>query len=136
LLLIGFAGELAGFAGCVVSDTRSPAFAGEADEPAVLHQHFRPTLELRWKHREMVASLLKLPEVPAGENDGARRCAFGHRRVGVLEQQALVCNAIKRGRLDPWRAVNSSVGSPVIGDGEKNVRPSGRLGGSSEWQQD
>ncbi len=91
----------------------------------VVVEHFTPPLHarvaLRLEHRFHALA-------QCGQARGPRGRAFGHRRVGVLEEQSFAGDAVEGGRLHPTRAVGTRVRTPVVGDGKENVRARGFRG--------
>ncbi len=122
VLVEGFAGDEAGFAGGVVGDARAPAFAGDAHVPAFFGKDFGPAFEFGGEHGHVIAGFFELPSVAPGEHDGAGGGAFGDGGVGVFEEQPFFGDAVKGGCRNPRGAIGSCVRTPVVGDGEEDVR--------------
>ena len=90
LLLPRRAGDLPGFAVGIPRETRPPAFAGVTGSVAVGLQQLDPATKLSRENRHVVASVLQLPRVAAGQDDRAGRRALGVRSVGTLKQNTLL----------------------------------------------
>ena len=128
LLLPRSAGDLPGLAVGVPCEARPPAFAGVTGGVAVGLQQLDPAAKLGRENRHVVAGILQLPRIATGQDDRAGWRALGVRSVGTLKQNTLLGQAIKVGCAHPVASVHASMAKrPVVGDGEKNVRPVRRL---------
>ena len=125
VLVVADPGDAAGFAVGIVGDPRSPSLAGDAHVPTLLHQDLGPAFELGGKHRHVVPRLLELPRMTSRQDDGPRGRALRHRCVGPSEEHPFLRDPVEARRLHPGRSISPRMGTPVVRDGEEEVRRRG-----------